>query len=231
MKRGETERCVQSVATEIPLTVLANEMEIFTLLCSPSHLKELTMGCLFTSSLIKKANEVLSYQYDEERWTASVELSRDPDPGLLERRISFRNPLQTDLRISAKEVVELAAWLQGCSTLYRETGGVHSAALSYSGAIPDFCCDDVGRHNAVDKVLGWALMEEKDLSRCVLISSGRTSSVILYKARKARIPVTISRGAPTHQTVLHAIDMGVSVIGFARGGEFTVYSHEERIET
>jgi FdhD protein len=89
--------------------------------------------------------------------------------------------------------------------------------------------DDVGRHNAVDKVVGRALLEGMDLSRCALLCSGRTSSDMLHKAKRAGIPVSVSRGAPTHQAVLQARSMGVTVVGFARGTSMTVYSHPERI--
>jgi len=248
VKHGAMEHAEQSIATEIPFTLVANEIHLVTLLCSPIDLKELTVGYLFTSGFVKNASEILSYDCDTQRWVAQVELSRSPDPKLLEERlytsgcgkgvmyasiveIGTRHPIETPLKISPKQVNSLAHWLQHCSSLYRETGAVHTAALSEFGEIPIYWFDDVGRHNAVDKVIGKACMEGKDLSNSILISSGRTSSEILHKAKKAGIPISISRGAPTHQTILRARDMGVTIVGFARGGQFTVYSHEERIET
>ncbi|MFH1756238.1 MAG: formate dehydrogenase accessory sulfurtransferase FdhD, partial [Candidatus Latescibacterota bacterium] len=84
--------------------------------------------------------------------------------------------------------------------------------------------------NAVDKVIGHGLMRGVDFSQCVLVCSGRTSSDMLHKAKRSGIPVSVSRGAPTHQTILLAGEMGVTVVGFARGGGFTVYTHHERIK-
>ncbi|NQT92289.1 MAG: formate dehydrogenase accessory sulfurtransferase FdhD [Lentisphaerae bacterium] len=90
--------------------------------------------------------------------------------------------------------------------------------------------DDIGRHNAVDKVIGWALKNERDLSQLWLITSGRVSSEILHKAARAGMAAIVARGAPTHQAVLRAKEAGITVIGFARGSGFTVYSGEERVK-
>ena len=143
--------------------------------------------------------------------------------------LAGRHPIESGLTITAAGVHELAAWLQHCSALYRETGGIHSAALSAAGSIPQRHFDDIGRHNAVDKAIGAGLFSGSDFSRMVLICSGRTSSEILHKARRAAIPIIIARGAPTNQTILKAREMGITVVGFARGSAFTVFSHPERI--
>ncbi len=90
--------------------------------------------------------------------------------------------------------------------------------------------EDIGRHNAVDKVIGAGLMTSCDFSNTVVVCSGRTSSEILHKARRCGMPIILSRGAPTHQTILLALEMNMTVIGFARGNGFTVYSHAERVD-
>ena len=92
-----------------------------------------------------------------------------------------------------------------------------------------FHMDDIGRHNAVDKIIGRSLMNAVDFSRTMLISTGRISSEILHKVKRTGIPIVLSRGAPTHQTVLMAREMGVTVIGFARGENFTVYANSDRV--
>ena len=236
----------QSVATEMPFTIIANDVELATLLCSPTQLKELTIGFLSTSGFIKSSKEILSHTIDTTNWVAYVELTREINIDFTRKRlyttgcgrgvmyssiteISTRHPIQDIITIHKDQIIELARWLQHCSQLYRTTGAVHTAALSENGMIPRFYSDDIGRHNAVDKVIGKSLMEDINLSRTILISSGRISSEILHKVKISDIPITISRGAPTHQTILRALEMGVTVVGFARGGGFTIYSHEERI--
>jgi FdhD protein len=95
--------------------------------------------------------------------------------------------------------------------------------------LPDLLIDDIGRHNAVDKIIGHAFLHRLDFSKSVLLSTGRTSSEILHKTKRAGIPIVLSRGAPTHQTILLAREMGVTVASFGRSGSITVYSSRDRV--
>lgn len=115
--------------------------------------------------------------------------------------------------------------------VFEETGGLHAAAVFGRGpehAIASVA-EDIGRHNAVDKVLGYALRAGMDLADKILLSSGRISSEIVLKLRKTATPVLVSRSAPTNQAVLHARGADMTLIGFARGRRFNVYSGERRI--
>ena len=237
----------ESIATEIPFTIQAGDTEIATLQCSPSHLEELVYGFLFTSGFIGDISEVSSCRVDRGRWTAYIEMDEVPDPQILSRRIytsgcgkgvtyahlneaAARLPMTSTLTITRQTVNELAGWLQHTSELYRSTRGIHTAALSISGATPGIGIDDIGRHNAVDKVIGSGLITGVDFTQSILISSGRISSEILHKTKRCGIPIIIARGGPTHQTVLRARDMGTTVIGFARGGAFSIYAFADRID-
>lgn len=245
-KQGAYEEVSEAIATEIPLTLAAGEIEIATLQCSPTHLEDLAYGFLFSSGLIATVDDVLACELDYQRWRVDLRLSEAPDPAILAKRIytsgcgrgvtyahldevAARLPLTTNLVIAPEEIGALARWLQQCSELYRATHGVHTAALSLAGAVPEIRIDDIGRHNAVDKVIGAALRGGIPGREALLVSSGRVSSEILQKAKRAGIPIILARGGPTHQTVLRARDMGITVIGFARGGGFTIFSHPERI--
>ncbi len=216
-------------------------------LCIPIDLKEFTYGFLYTSGLIKKAADIESFYLDKTKWIAELEMKETPDPSLTQRRvytsgcgrgvmytsineIAYRRPLEHTISISSDQILSIATWLQRCSELYRETRAVHTAALSINGETPLFFFDDIGRHNAVDKVIGKGLIDNVDFSQVILISSGRASSEILHKARTAQIAINISRGAPTHQTVLRAREMGITVIGFAKSNNFTIYAHEKRVK-
>jgi FdhD protein len=234
------------VAVEVPLTFHVNGREIATLMCTPSHLKAFAYGFLFTSGFIKSADDITAFSLDETRWRADIQV-RDPvDPDLLGQRVytsgcgkgvmytsmmelSSRHPIQTDCRIFGTNVIQIISWLQHCSELHRITGGVHSASASVDGQIPDFFIDDIGRHNAVDKVLGTLLLEKMDCSRVMLVCTGRISSEILHKARRLEIPILASRGAPTHQSILLAKEMGITLVGFVRPTNFAVFTHAQRI--
>jgi len=236
----------QNVAREVPCTIIANDVEIATLSCTPADLREFAAGFLFTAGLIDNIGELLSCDIDAARWNLACSVSRPPDPGLMNRRtytagcgkgVMFsnlneflaRSPIDSDLAVTAGQIALLSNWLQHSSSLFRETGGVHTAALAVHGDLPEWAVDDIGRHNAVDKAIGRGLLNGVPFGECALVTTGRTSSDILFKARRAGIPVTISRGSPTHQTILRAIDLNITVVGFARGEAFTVYSHPMRI--
>lgn len=247
VRNGVCEQTVQQIVSEIPLTIVVNNLEIATLACSPIDLKELTLGFLRTSLFIHTATEVEAWTLDAERWTVTIRTTIEPDRAVLEKRlytsgcgkgVIFANlaevlvqrPLTSSLTLTWDQIVTLAAWLQGCSGLHRLTGGVHSAGLSFAGNIPGRFFDDIGRHNAVDKAIGAGLVAEVDFSQSVIVCSGRISSEILHKVKSCNIPIIMARGAPTHQAILRARQLGITAIGLARGERFIIYSHPERVQ-
>ena len=234
------------VAVEVPLTFVINGQEIATLMCTPSHLEAYTYGFLFTAGFISGADDILSMDCDTKKWRMDIQVKQMPDPDLLGQRVytsgcgkgvmytsitelAGRHPLEDDTRVSGEKIIALMGWLQRCSTLHTTTGGVHSVAVSEKGEIPDFHIDDIGRHNAVDKIIGSLLMKNKDGRGKLLAGTGRISSEILHKARRMGIPILISRGAPTHQSLLLAKEMGMTLVGFVRPSNFAVFTHPERI--
>lgn len=146
------------------------------------------------------------------------------------------------VRITPAEIAEMARDLQRCSPLFRSTGGVHAAALAgplavgtggaaESGIAPDLIIvrEDIGRHNAVDKVVGWALRSEVDLGDKALLVTGRLSAEIVMKAARAGIQIVLSRSAPTDLAVEAADAAEITLIGFARGDRANVYSNWWRV--
>ena len=140
-----------------------------------------------------------------------------------------RRKIESRFTISSQSILSLMQEFQRRSTLFMETGAVHSAALSNGRDILIFR-EDIGRHSAVDKIIGRALVEGIDMRDKIILSSGRISSEILLKAQKCAVPVVISRGAPTNQAVKLARDLNITVVGFARGDRVNVYSANERIK-
>jgi FdhD protein len=234
------------VAAEIPLTFQVNDREIATLMCTPSHLKVFAYGFLFTSGFITSADDIMSFSLDEKKWRADIQVKEFIDPDLLGQRVytsgcgkgvmytsmmelSSRHPIQSQCRVHGQDIIQVIGWLQRASQLHTITGGVHSASASINGRVPDFFIDDIGRHNAVDKVLGTLLLEKTDCSNVILACTGRISSEILHKARRLEIPILASRGAPTHQSILLAQDMGITLVGFVRRTNFAIFTHAQRI--
>lgn len=234
------------VATEVPVTIIADDSEIVTLMCTPEHLGDLARGFLATSGLLSGPEDFLGCEVDEAQWVVRVRLASTVSAEQLSRRtftsgcgkgvmfstaleLDGRSPLESGFTVPAGRIQELANWFRRYSDLHHATGGVHTVALSEGGAEPGVIRDDVGRHNAADKVVGWALSVGMVVSESVLLTSGRISSEIVHKARRAGIPVLVSLGAPTHQAVLLAREMNLTLIGFARQNRFSIFSAPDRI--
>ena len=245
-KSGHEEKTV-SVASEVPLTIVANDVELATFLCSPIDLEEMTYGFLYTSNFISSVKEIISFSIDEENWKATLKLKKTPDKETLSKRLftsgcgrgvmyastselPTKLPLANDIIMDKTRILEIMRWFQGCSNLHKTTRGVHSAAFSFGGETPKILFDDVGRHNAVDKVIGCGLREGIGFGQGLLLVSGRVSSEIIHKAGKCGVPFLISLSSPTHQGVLASEVMNITLICFARGGSFTVFTNGERVK-
>jgi len=235
-----------SVAREIPFTIIVNNEELVTLQCSPLSLEDLALGFLFTSGLIQSASDVKNIAIDTERWVGHVELagSLDNKEMLFKRMYTsgcgrgtlFYNPLDilhrgkltSNLSVDPPYVAGLMRRFQKGSHLYLKTGGVHSAAIADNREIIVFR-EDIGRHNAIDKVAGSMMSQGVSFSDKMLVTSGRVSSEVIFKVRRIGLPVIISKSAPTDQAIRHAREMNITLIGFARGLRMNIYSAPERI--
>jgi FdhD protein len=114
--------------------------------------------------------------------------------------------------------------------LYRETGGVHTSALSDGEQIV-LVAEDIGRHNTLDKIAGLCLMKNIWPDTRILITTGRISSEMLQKAARLRAPILISRTSPSSLSIEMAERYGITLIGYARRNRFNVYSNSQRIQT
>jgi FdhD protein len=228
---SQIEHKTDTVATEVSLTIIANETVVATLLVSPLDINELVCGYLFTSGFIDDSSGMCNYRLDKQMWNAYVDLPQIDDISIKLKKHSSELPknkkLINDVKVDKERIFRLIQKLQNGSDLFTMTGAVHTSILSSNDT--EYCSDDIARHNSVDKVIGRALLEKKDLSSFILVRTGRISSEIVYKVRRSGIPVTISRGAPTHEAVHLCREMGITLVGFARNRTFNIYAHPERI--
>jgi FdhD protein len=235
-----------TVVSESPLTIIVNGQELVTLLCSPVGFKYLAAGFLESEGFFKSKNEIEKITVDDRRGVVRVETSLDlTDEPLFKRLItsgcgrgaSFYSAADAQARlnvesktvISAPEVFGLLKEFQHRSQVYRTTGGVHSAALCDTKGILLFT-EDIGRHNAIDKIFGECLLRDVPTDDRIIVTSGRISSEILLKIAKRNIPLLISRSAPTTLGLKFANDLGVTLIGFVRGQRMNVYTGEWRLK-
>ncbi len=247
--RIENQRQVEQtdqVVIEAPVTIYLNGSELVTLLCTPEELDCLALGFLCSEGFIASNEDLLSIRIREEG-LVEVELKnlktleeklhgkRTITSGCGKGTIFYNvldslrsNPLSGRMQVKADQVLALVGELQKKAILFKTTGGVHSAALTDSEKIICFF-EDIGRHNAVDKIIGKCLLSGIPTEDKMLVSSGRLSSEILLKAAKLGIQVIISRAAPTSLCIELAEALNITLIGFARGRRMNLYSHPWRI--
>lgn len=248
IRDGMKETVPDPVTVEAPLTIFLNGEELVTLLCTPEKMDLLALGFLRSEGLLSSLDEIAELRLKEEEGLVEVELKGAG--GLAERLYGRRTitsgcgkgtvffhaldalrsrPVTGNLKLPAPKVWELMRALQDKAVLFKETGGAHSAAAADREKIIYFC-EDIGRHNAVDKIAGQSLVENVSLEDKVLITSGRLSSEILLKAAKLRLPVLLSRSAPTSLSIELAEALNITLVGFVRGRRMNIYTHGRRID-
>lgn len=136
--------------------------------------------------------------------------------------------INTDYKINAKDILSNMKLFNNSSKLFDNTGCVHKAELVLEdGTI--FIAEDIGRHNAIDKVIGLASINKKEVKRSVLYATGRLSMEMVVKCVMHKIPIVVSKAAVTFQGIKSANEHGVTLVGFARGNKMNVYTHSGRI--
>lgn len=244
-REGSHETLDDWVVEELPLTLHVNEREVVTLLTLGDHPVELALGFLRAEGFFGSREELTGWT--QEDGAVRVQVKRDPRlvERLLEKRTvttgcgkgtSFYSaldalrcaPVASGVRLDVLELLRRMGELQRRSDLYRQTGGTHNASLVTRDETLCFRTD-IGRHNAVDMLGGWAFLEGRDFSAAALLTTGRISSEILLKCAKMGVSVLASRSAPTALALRLADELGVTVAGYVRNGRCNVYTHPERI--
>ena len=241
---ASAEKVEDEVAREAALTIFLNDAELVTMLCSPAEEKYLAVGFLAAEGLIETADDITSIVIDETRGIARVTTKSGGEAERIWKRFissgcgrgaTFYSaadvtspPVESAIRIDPFRVYRLMRAFQDRSEVFKSTGGVHAAALA-SGDEIELFSEDIGRHNAVDKVFGRCLLENIETKDKMLLVTGRISSEILLKVARRGIPALISKSAPTDSGVKLAEKLGITLIGFVRGHRMNVYAHAERV--
>jgi FdhD protein len=234
--RTETD---DNIVNEIELKLAINHKELSSLVCLPGDLEELAAGFLITSGIIREGNGLVSLKYDGSKNIMHIELednsvirdmifSKMRPVGCGSGTLLFSKdglkPVQDgSVRITKEKISELSSEFNKSSDLFIQTGGVHSAAITDGEKIL-VMREDIGRHNAIDKVIGHIYLSKSPLNDKIILTSGRISSEIVLKAVYAGIRMIISRSAPTARAVELSEANGITLIGFARSTNFNIYS-------
>jgi len=236
-----TSEIEDTVVREISLTISLNNQELVTLLCSPTKLEYLATGFLLSQGLIDSKDDIKKITINDKVSTAYIETQKTVDVPVNcilassgGRNTTIPNvqkvSVEPQMKLSAPQVFSLMNDFVQLSTVFKSTGGVHSAALCDTKDILIFS-EDIGRHNAIDKILGECLLKNISTDNHFIITSGRVSSEILLKIAKRNIPILISKSAPTDQGVKLANDLDVTLVAFVREKRMNIYANNWRIVT
>jgi FdhD protein len=254
---GKLRRKDDQLAAEEPLEIRVGKEPLSVTMRTPGHDLELAAGFIFTEGLVQRREQIIALapaaQQDAGNSGNVVEAEFAPEatPNFEKMRRHFfaasscgicgkasidsvRSHLlkapNPDFRLDPELLIKLPEALRSSQEVFRRTGGLHAAALFDTAGELLVLREDIGRHNAVDKVIGWALLKDRiPLSNSVLLVSGRGGFEIVQKAIVAGVPVVASVSAPSSLAVQLARELRLTLIGFLRGRRFVIYAGEERM--
>jgi FdhD protein len=227
------------VAEEKRLRISVNGREIIGIYCTPVMVRELAVGLLMTEGIAEGiCTDRMSIDYgDEIRVDVRAEGKVRSEGAYITSGcaggVAFQKKFTSQagadrFSLGSNAIRELFSRFNKRSELYNATGCVHSAALSDGRDIICFA-EDIGRHNAVDKVIGQAILDDIGFNGKVMLASGRLSSEIVGKCARWGIPMVVSRTAPTALAIEIAEQSGVTLVGFVRGRRLNIYTRSERV--
>jgi FdhD protein len=237
------------VAEEKPLHLFVNTTHWAIILCSPSNLKEMAVGHLLSEGILKSTAEIEEITLKEKENTCTVKLK--PSVNVEDRvklsRLHTRvipsacgsgSPYQytgktptvkSDLTVNAQIVFDCVNQLNFKAEVFRQTGGVHAAAIYKADGSLIAIAEDVGRHNAVDKAIGMAALKQTNFGECFLASTGRLSGDVAFKAAKVGLPIIASLAAALSSGIEMAKAANLTLAGFVRGKRMNIYTFDKRI--
>jgi len=245
----EVQKKLDFVAEEVPLHLFVNTTFWATILCSPTHLKELAVGHLLSEGVLKSIEEIVEVELKEKENSCHIRLKQGIN---VEERVKLSklhtriipsacgspSPYQyvgkipqidSDLKVKAQVIFESVYQLNFKAVGFRQTGGLHVAAVYKADGSLMALAEDVGRHNAADKAIGMAALNKVPLSECFLASSGRLSGDMTFKAAKVGIPIIASIAAALSSGIDAAEKTNITLVGFVRGKRLNIYTASQRI--
>ena len=254
-RRGRIEKAPDRIVAEEPLEIRLAGEPFQMLMRLPGLEKELALGFLFTEGIVRDLAEVITIHFCgtatdpllppnvvdvrlteaalERRGRRHLEVSYSScglcakeAVGEICRKVA---PLISTLTLSPERLLALMARLPDAQAVFQATGGTHAVALASPDGHVFLSAEDVGRHNAMDKVIGRALLEKRDFGELVALLSGRISFEMALKAARAGLPLLAAVSAPTTMAIELAQEINLTLVGFARGDNLNIYTHPQRL--
>lgn len=259
INKREKEDLQDIVLIEQSIDFFLNSEPLVNIICLPKDLRELTFGFLYSIGVINSIEEVKKVKISELENKIFIELQDTIDfkiedinlnsvSRVIDTTCGITSPWKKfiksrldeaktkdklwskDLVIKSEIIFSAIKKMQSGTSLYRETGGCHGAAICDLEGNLLSMKEDIGRHNAIDKVIGDMLLKNHDFENIFLITTGRLTGDSVLKAIRANIPIIVSISAPIESGIKLAFAYGMTLIGFARGKRMNIYTHPERIE-
>lgn len=191
----QNERIEKNLAVEHQVQIYLNDLPVMQIICSPKEVLELAIGRMLTDGLIPNGEAVDTITIDDKEETVKMVLKASAS----ESGITQKKKLHT-FAWQKEDIFQMSEMMNKGLPLYEDTHAVHCAMLSYKGEVL-YQCEDIGRHNALDKVIGHAVIDGVNLEECILFSSGRVPADMAKKVIRAGIPVLAAKGLPTADAV------------------------------
>jgi len=236
------------VPVERQVTMFANGTEIATVQATPENLDELAVGFLISEGVISSPTALGDIEIDARRGLVFVSADEEISAGRALRARYFTSgcgkgmtfaspddakelePLETTASLTPSALAELMAEMDRAAAMHQQTGGMHACALAVDGKL-QLVREDIGRHNALDKVCGRAWLDGIPLADGAFLTTGRITYEMVIKAAKTATPIVASRKAVSDLAIELAEALNITLVGYFRGGHMTVYTHPERIST
>jgi FdhD protein len=258
---SDTEILQDTIPSELFLTIILNNNDIATISCSPSKLTELTAGYLINNGYIRKYSEItdiniINFSKDsldkENRlslFNIVANVSISPKKNALnyldsKKFTSFKfeslnefivkqklNHIKSSIKVSKNAILKLNSITLEQQEFKKKFGGLHSAALFDKDGNILILIEDIGRHNCIDKIEGYILINNIDPSDKIIFTTGRLSFSVIYKICRMSVPVIVTNSSITYSAVRLAKKLGLTAVGYARDGRFNIYSGANRILT
>jgi FdhD protein len=244
-KDGVFSQQMKEIIREIHLEITLNGEKIAVIACSGRYTDELTVGFLRSEGLLSSLDEIGKIEISDAEHRVDVQ-TRNPVPLILSSHKTIassgargtgagqglnRQPISksVSIHINPEQVYRMMDDFLSMASLHDSTGGTHAAALAAGKGEIIAVREDIGRHNTIDMLGGYTLLNGIDPSDKTILRTGRVSSEIVHKVWRLGVPVVISISVPTTMAIELACEAGITLIGLVRGGKFIVYTHPERI--
>jgi FdhD protein len=217
---GGRKLLTERIIKETPLAIRVNGKLMVTAIISATMIREFVIGYLFSQGIITGADDVRSLEIKDGEAAVTVKESKS--------RVRQKSAVDSDLIVRKEDVFDCVRAILK-SEIFDETEAVHSAGLFRNGSEVICIAEDLGRHNALDKVIGYGLLHGINFGNVLAASTGRQPSEMIFKCINAGIPIIATKGVPTTRAIELAKQAGITIAGLVRGDTMVVYSTPARI--